>query len=216
VLLPPVKMSSNETFACDGCGELVPAANKLMHAIQCEKHSRPIASEQDTHGEDGDSNGVSIEAAVTAAKAPAEITPFERNISPDMPTAARADSGETESIKATCEFCELQFPFPKYSEHCYACGNRTDVCESCMCYVRLCDFAAHRASGCAVGATVSTMPADGSGEHAPLLPPPSPEPYHRLRQMRLADQDIPRWAPVVVAAVGVGAVVAFKALMRRR
>jgi hypothetical protein len=120
-------------------------------------------------------------------------------------------------MRVRCDFCELPFPLDAFDDHAQACGNRTDVCEACNSYVRLCDFARHRASGCAVGATASALPPGGTGESAPLLPRRPPDaPYHRERLLRLAEPEIPRWAPFALAAVGVGVAVALSAVARRR
>lgn len=220
--------SEAETFACDACGEDVPASNKLMHAIQCERHSRHVASssnQEEKSVADGETSGPCL------ATDEAELAPTTADVGrnscdgfaavPRESSESLGDSSEQEedsaaSMLVACEFCEIDVPLPALSEHAYACGNRTDACESCMSYVRLCDFRSHRMSGCTVGATGSAMRTESGTEDAPLLQTSTQEPYHRARQVHLAEPEIPRWAPVVAAAVGVSAAVAFSALARRR
>lgn len=221
--------SEAETFACEACGENVPKPNKLMHTIQCGRHSNHEATsinlqdESPAHGEV--STALRAEEAEFAQTCPAdenadsseEVTATSSQ-STDLhgDSIVQSQSSDASIMLVTCEFCEIDVPLRDLSEHAYICGNRTDICEGCMCYVRLCDFPSHRTSGCTEGATASAMRTESQTEHTPLLQPANEASYHRERQVRLAEPEVPRWAPVVIAAVGVGAAVAFSAITRRR
>lgn len=215
-----------DKFVCVECGEDVPIANKLMHAIQCERHSQPEAvllSQKENLSVNDESSGTGIAADETESATTEDSNLNSQDEPGGLPRAntellgdASEQKDDPASMLVTCEFCEIEVPLPTLNEHAYSCGNRTDVCETCMCYVRLCDFPSHLASGCAVGATASAVRPESQTEQEPLLQPSNQEPYHRERQVRRAEPEIPRWAPVVIAAVGVGAAVAFSAMVRRR
>lgn len=215
-------MSSElDIFRCASCEEDVPLANKLMHAIQCHKHSQPdpasLPSKHDCAVSLNDSDstgGAELEHQGAGSTTLLETPSAEQGEASTASIERKQD--DPENMLVTCEFCDIEVPLPALSEHAYACGSRTDVCEFCMCYVRLCDFATHRISGCASGATASAMPSEMLPEQAPLLEPAPTQQYHRERQVRLAEHEIPRWAPVLIAAAGVGAAVAFSTLARRR
>lgn len=226
--------SEAETFACADCGEDVPTANKLMHAIQCERHSNKDAAsfnqEEKSPAEKSQGNDEALGTGLATNEEEPAATTADGNLTSSeglggvsresnelhSESSEQEQDGAESMMLVTCEFCEIDVPLPALSEHAYTCGNRTDVCESCMCYVRLCDFPSHRSSGCTVGATASAMRSEAETEHAPLLQPSTDEPHHRERQVRLAEPEVSRWAPVVIAAVGVGAAVAFSAMTRRR
>lgn len=128
-----------------------------------------------------------------------------------MPAAA------ADPLLAQCEFCDIVVPLKSLSAHAFACGNRTDVCEACLSYVRLCDMARHRESGCGVGATTTAAAREvRDSEATPLIgrEENGEGTYHNPR-LREEQVEMPSWATGVVVVAGVGAAIAF-ALLRRR
>jgi hypothetical protein len=137
-----------------------------------------------------------------------------------------APASSRKSAGGVCEFCDIEVPLSALADHVRVCSSRTDVCDACLCYVRLRDMADHRRSGCAFGATASAV-TTVDGESTPLLmqQPPANEDGHARHEggpwrTRLAVRDpdqVPRWAPVAVAAVGaIAAAAVFSTLRRRR
>jgi hypothetical protein len=67
-----------------------------------------------------------------------------------------------------CAFCgERRFRAEKLEEHAGGCGAKTDTCRACKQNVRRRDMAAHVASGCATGRTVSPPRGGGAAHAAP-------------------------------------------------
>lgn len=201
-----------DAFRCPSCGEDVPVGNKLMHSIQCGRHSREGQPESDVvqalseepardseapAGSSGASNGNAAGSSSAAA------------------SFARLNKPAADPMLVQCEFCEIDVPLDALSKHAFDCGNRTDVCEVCSSYVRLCNFPQHRESGCGVGATSTASPRAARTESAPLIQPDGETgPYHYPR-IRQQEAELPTWAPAAIAVVGVGAALAFAMLKRR-
>lgn len=203
-----------ETFPCSGCGESVPTVNRLMHEVMCSRHAR---FRPDPPAERDEAQAIDLPPEPPAHH---ETSGAGAPTVPDAPTtsASETSAGDISEALAACEYCELEVFLSALDAHSTECGNRTDVCEQCVSHVRLKDFAPHRASGCRVGATASAAREDGMWETEPLLPQAvegAPFQRERLRR-REAENEIPSWAPVVVAGVGIAAAAAVALLTRRR
>ncbi|XP_066387932.1 uncharacterized protein [Miscanthus floridulus] len=42
-----------------------------------------------------------------------------------------------------CEYCEFELPAVDLHEHQDVCGNRTELCQTCRKYIRLCEWIGH-------------------------------------------------------------------------
>ncbi|KAL8153967.1 hypothetical protein V2J09_011727 [Rumex salicifolius] len=67
---------------------------------------------------------------------------------------------------ASCEYCEFPLPAAELLEHREVCGNRTEYCNLCKKYIRLCNRVLH-----ATEHSRNARPLERERNQPPLPPP---------------------------------------------
>ncbi|XP_066387931.1 uncharacterized protein [Miscanthus floridulus] len=77
-----------------------------------------------------------------------------------------------------CEYCEFELPAVDLHEHQDVCGNRTELCQTCRKYIRLCEWIGHETQ-CHTNSNGSADTSSVSARAIPervLRPPPPVRP----------------------------------------
>ncbi|KAK4274203.1 hypothetical protein QN277_017465 [Acacia crassicarpa] len=130
-------VSDDATSICAHCGRAIRAANIALHYAHCSRNLEKCKICGDMIPKrNSDDHFLNTHAQVACSMC-------HKIMERDMIEIHKGESCPQRVV--TCEFCEFPLPAVDLAEHQGVCGNRTELCQLCNRYVRLCERYNHGA-----------------------------------------------------------------------
>ncbi|KAL0553141.1 hypothetical protein IC582_007029 [Cucumis melo] len=121
--------SEETTSICNHCGRDIPSSNIDLHSVHCVRNLEKCKICGDMvpkrHAEEHFLN----------THAPVSCSLCSETMERDILAIHKGENCPQRIV--TCEFCEFPLPAIDLAEHQEVCGNRTELCPLCRCYIRL-------------------------------------------------------------------------------